>query len=56
VIDGVIWGERAETGFGMAREVCMEPEAIAETYLQLIGQAPSSWTHEIDLRPAMEDF
>lgn len=56
VIDGVIWGERAEHTFAMERGACMEPEHIADTYMQLIGQQPTSWTHEVDLRPANESF
>ena len=56
VIDGVIWGERAEKAFGMARDKCMEPSAIADSYLALLDQKPSAWTHELDLRPAAERF
>lgn len=56
VVDGVIWGDRAEKRFGMEREKCMEPNEIADTYLHLIGQRSSSWTQEIDLRPSLETF
>lgn len=56
VIDGVIWGERAAKRFGMTPEACMDPGEIAESYLALLDQKPSSWTHELDLRPAGERF
>lgn len=56
LIDGVIWGDRAENRFCMEREQCMEPSEIADTYMHLIGQRPSSWTLEIDLRPSLETF
>ena len=56
VVDGVIWGERAEHQFEMSRDACIDPHALAETYLQLIRQHPSCWTHEVDLRPASEKF
>jgi len=56
LLDGVIWGERAEKKFGMEPAKCMIPEDIAATYFQLIEQKPSAWTHELDLRPAVEVF
>lgn len=34
----------------------MGPRAIAETYHALHCQSRSAWTHEIDLRPARENF
>ncbi len=56
LIDGVIWGPQTQQRFTIARENCLEPEAIAKTYLQLIGQPPCAWTHELDLRPSSEKF
>ena len=56
IIDGVIWGDRAEKSFGMDRTDCMEPEPIGKAYLSLIDQPRSAWTHEIDLRPFGEAF
>jgi NAD(P)-dependent dehydrogenase (short-subunit alcohol dehydrogenase family) len=56
VVDGVIWGQRAASDFGMARQDCIEPRDLAQTYLQLLQQPPSCWTHELDLRPAAERF
>lgn len=34
----------------------LDPEALAETYLSLHRQAPSTWTFELDVRPAVETF
>ena len=56
VIDGVIWGDRAEHQFRMDRAACIEPDALADLYLKLIDQPASCWTHEIDVRPAGEKF
>lgn len=56
VIDGVIWGERARDSFKMTETQCLTPDAIAQTCLQLIEQAPSAWTHELDIRPYVESF
>lgn len=56
LLDGVIWGDRAKNSFGMAQEQCMHPAAIAKVYLDLVHQAPSAWTHELDLRPFREVF
>lgn len=34
----------------------LNPEAIAESYLQLIDQNRSAWSHELTLRPWVESF
>ena len=34
----------------------LEPDAIAQTYMALLKQHRSAWTHEIDLRPWKETF
>jgi hypothetical protein len=34
----------------------LEPDAIAETYLQLARQPRSAWSWEIELRPWVERF
>jgi NAD(P)-dependent dehydrogenase (short-subunit alcohol dehydrogenase family) len=34
----------------------LEPDAIAHTYMALLKQHRSAWTHEIDLRPWVENF
>lgn len=56
VVDGVIRSERAREAMGLDDADCLDPDAIAEAYLQLVGQHPSAWTHEIDLRPFKERF
>ena len=56
IVDGVIWGSRAEHEFRLERAACIEPEALSEAYLQLIEQPASCWSHELDVRPATERF
>jgi hypothetical protein len=34
----------------------LDPDAIAESCWHLHRQHPSSWTHELDLRPFKEAF
>ncbi len=34
----------------------LEPEAIAQTYMAVLKQHRSAWTHELDLRPWVETF
>jgi len=34
----------------------LSPDAIADVYLRLHLQHPTTWTHELDLRPATERF
>jgi len=34
----------------------LEPDAIAQTYMAVLNQHRSAWTHEIDLRPWKENF
>ena len=34
----------------------LSPESVAETYLMLHNQPRDAWTHEMDLRPWIEDF
>lgn len=57
IIDGQIDSDRyrplaAERG----PDSLLEPDAIAEAYLQLHLQHRSAWTHELDLRPWIERF
>ena len=34
----------------------LDPDAIAATYLAVLNQPRSAWTHEIELRPWVEKF
>lgn len=56
LIDGLIWGPQTQERFKITKEHCLEPDAIAKTYLQLIDQPSCAWTHELDLRPSTEKF
>jgi NAD(P)-dependent dehydrogenase (short-subunit alcohol dehydrogenase family) len=56
VLDGLVDGPQTEQRFGSAQSVRMVPDSIAGTYLSLVEQEPSSWTHELDLRPCAERF
>jgi len=38
------------------RDGILDPEAIAENYWRLHTQARSAWTHELDLRPWIEEW
>jgi NAD(P)-dependent dehydrogenase (short-subunit alcohol dehydrogenase family) len=51
IIDGMI-----EQEGGAPQEGVLKPAEIAEAYYQLHRQKRSAWTHEIDLRPALEKF
>ncbi|WP_049997909.1 SDR family NAD(P)-dependent oxidoreductase [Halococcus sediminicola] len=37
-------------------EEYLDPDAIAASYWHLVGQDPSAWTLELDLRPHTEEF
>ena len=57
VLDGLIWSERTRARFPTAEaRACMSPQALAASYLSLIEQDRSAWTHELDLRPWTERF
>lgn len=56
IVDGVIEGMRAQNEFGMSIEKCIQSRDIAAEYIRLIGQSPSCWSQEIDLRPSCEKF
>ena len=55
IIDGVMWGHHAET-WGMKVEQCLNPDAVANTILHVLQQDRSAWTHELDIRPDIENF
>lgn len=42
--------------FDMAPEQCLDPGALADTCVHLIGQDRSAWTWELDIRPDVEGF
>jgi NAD(P)-dependent dehydrogenase (short-subunit alcohol dehydrogenase family) len=61
VIDGAIDTEWIRTNFPQraalkAQDGILDPEAIAENYWRLHTQQRSAWTHELDLRPWIENW
>jgi NAD(P)-dependent dehydrogenase (short-subunit alcohol dehydrogenase family) len=56
ILDGLVDEPQTEQRFGPAQSIRMAPDAVAGTYLSLIEQQASSWTHELDLRPYAERF
>lgn len=57
VIDGVIDTPEVRAQFSPApTEPLLNPDAIAETYWNLVTQDRSAWTLELDVRPSNEDF
>lgn len=58
IVDGQIDTERVRARGGADRDpkTMLSPDGIAETYWQLHAQDPTSWTHEIDVRPSVEKF
>jgi NAD(P)-dependent dehydrogenase (short-subunit alcohol dehydrogenase family) len=52
VLDGLIWSDKTQQRFaGAQANSSMAAADLAEVYWQLFHQAPSAWTHELDLRP-----
>jgi NAD(P)-dependent dehydrogenase (short-subunit alcohol dehydrogenase family) len=57
IIDGQIDSARARAmSPGRATHTFLDPDGIAESYWQLHRQPPTTWTQELDLRPAAEKF
>ncbi|MEP3771413.1 MAG: SDR family NAD(P)-dependent oxidoreductase, partial [Yoonia sp.] len=56
ILDGIIDTPRSRDLHSLDPAKMMKPEDIAETYWQLAHQPKSTWTHELDLRPASEGF
>jgi short-subunit dehydrogenase len=58
VIDGVIDTADTRKHFAPDKpdEFFIKPDRIAETALMLVGQEPSAWTFELDLRPFGEKW
>ena len=55
IIDGGIKSERRQEHPGKTASL-LEPDAIAQTYLSVIRQPQSAWSHEVELRPWVESF
>ncbi len=60
IIDGGIASPGRDLGgdevSSNADDAQLEPDAIANTYMAVLKQHRSAWTHEIDLRPWVENF
>ena len=57
IVDGAIATPRARAMYpGRPTHTLLDPDSIAEAYWQLHRQGPTAWTHELDLRPAVEKF
>jgi len=55
IIDGGIKSERRQEPPGKTASL-LEPDAIAATYLSVIRQPQSAWSHEVEVRPWVESF
>jgi NAD(P)-dependent dehydrogenase (short-subunit alcohol dehydrogenase family) len=55
VIDGGIKSARRPEP-ASSPDSMLDPDAIAATYLQVLHQPRSAWTHEVELRPWVEKF
>ena len=55
IVDGSIWGTQARS-FAREKHQCLSPQSVAKSYLHMIEQHHSAWTHELDLRPDIEAF
>ena len=56
IIDGIIDTARSRQRHSIDPAKMMNPKHIAEVYWQVAHQPPSTWSHEIDLRPSSENF
>lgn len=56
ILDGIIDTDRSRDLHSLDPAKMMNPDDIAEAYWQLAHQPKSTWTHELDLRPASEGF
>ena len=56
IIDGGIKADHRPERNDPGNDSMLDPEAIAETYLQFHRQHRSSWSWEIELRPWLETF
>ncbi len=56
ILDGIIDTARSRALHSLDPAKMMQPDDIANAYWQIATQPKSTWTHEIDLRPATEGF
>lgn len=56
IIDGTIDTPRTRATMGTDPDRRLYPEAIAESYYQVVQQDRSAWTQELDLKPDVEPF
>jgi len=61
VIDGVIEGEKVQTGFpgyieSKGEDGALTLSAVADAFFALHDQHRSAWTQELDIRPFKEEF
>ncbi len=56
VIDGGIGRENDPRAAARGEDGMLDPDAIAQTYLQIHRQHRSAWTWEVELRPWVENF
>ncbi|MEP5729492.1 MAG: SDR family NAD(P)-dependent oxidoreductase [Sulfitobacter sp.] len=56
ILDGIIDTARSRDLHSLDPKNMMLPDDISEAYWQLTQQPKSTWTHELDLRPASEGF
>ncbi len=56
ILDGIIDTPNSRERHSLDPTKMMKPSEIAEAYWQLAHQPRSTWTHELDLRPASEGF
>jgi NAD(P)-dependent dehydrogenase (short-subunit alcohol dehydrogenase family) len=55
VIDGAV-RSASMPGLDDGPDGVLDPDAIAQTYIDVLRQPRSAWSHEIDLRPWIERF
>lgn len=56
ILDGIMNTLKSRELHGMDPARMMSCDDIAQTYIDLAHQPKSTWTHELDLRPASESF
>lgn len=56
ILDGILDTPRSRALHSLDPADMMITDNVAFTYLQLVKQKPSAWTHELDLRPKNENF